>query len=96
MADESCPKEYLDRHIEMKKVYALEEIARMISKDYPFKTRKTPDDKEINTIEFVVCSTSNFNHGMQRLSAAMALFPELKHIAKSIIEEMFYPESENE
>jgi hypothetical protein len=97
MPDDNVPEEHLKWHIEYKRREGIEKIVKMISEHYKWKV--TPPEfggKEIHEIGFVCCSVEKFNHGMQRLSAAMALFPELKHIAKSIIEEMYYPESENE
>lgn len=94
MQEDYVPKEHLAWDLERRKRDCLTEIVKMISKDYGYKTRTTPDGKEVYCIELMVCSTKKFSEAMNRFSAAYALFPEFKHIAQGIIEEMFYPDEE--
>ena|ERR1700744_3640658 len=92
MQDDRVPKEYLEFDLERRKQHGMEEIAKMISEHYPWKSYKDLGGKEVYEIEIIVCSPRKFGEAMDRLAALTALFPDIKHIVKDVLDEMFYPE----
>jgi|GEM_PF-4511756 len=94
MQEEYVPKEYLERDLDRRKRNVMDEIVKTILKHYHWKTRKSLDGKDIHGIEILVCSPQKFNEAMDRLAALTPLFPDIKHIVKEVLDEMFYPETE--
>lgn len=90
------PVEHLEMDKERRKERCVEEIVRMVLRDFPFESQVQPSGNIVYRVALAVISTEKYNRALSSVERLLCYHPDLQSAVLQVLQEMEEPENKTE